>query len=116
MFLRIALVAQTVALLIQAVTAGLLLSSPDGRAAHSATALAVAATVLLYLVAAVMTRQRAAILPAVGMLVMTLVQMALGMAHVKSVHVPLGVLMFGGSLVQTTRIWTAGRLRTTSAA
>ncbi|MER6582734.1 hypothetical protein [Nonomuraea sp. NPDC001023] len=115
MFLRIALAAQTVALLLQAVTAGLLLSTPGGRAAHSATALAVAAAVLLYLVAAVMTKQRAAILPAVGMLVATLVQMALGMAHVKGVHVPLGVLMFGGSMVQTTRVWSAGRLRTTSA-
>ncbi|MER6512296.1 hypothetical protein ABT158_36190 [Nonomuraea sp. NPDC001636] len=115
MFLRIALAAQTVALLLQAVTAGLLLSSPGGRAAHSATAMAVAATVLLYLVAAVMTRQRAVILAAVGMLVATLVQMALGMAHVKGVHVPLGVLMFGGSMVQTARVWSAGRPRTTSA-
>ncbi|RSN11640.1 hypothetical protein DMB42_13785 [Nonomuraea sp. WAC 01424] len=115
MFLRIALAAQTVALLIQAVTAGLLLSSAGGRAVHSATALAVAATVLLYLVAAVMTRERAAIMAAAGMLVMTLVQMALGMAHVKILHVPLGVLMFGGSMVQMTRVWSADRARTASA-
>ena len=109
MFLRIALVAQTAALLIQAVTAGLLLSSPGGRAMHSATAVAVLVTVLLHLVAAIMARRRDVILPAVAMLVMTLVQVALGMAHVKSLHVPLGVLMFGVSMMRLGGSWSAGR-------
>ncbi|WP_101788559.1 hypothetical protein [Nonomuraea indica] len=107
-FLRIALLLQTLALLLQAVTAGLLLSSPGGRAAHAASAIAVAVTVLLHLVAALVIRRRDVILPAVGMLVMTLAQMALGMAHQKTLHVPLGVLMFGGSMLQLARVW-AGR-------
>ncbi|MFE3448671.1 hypothetical protein ACFXJ8_07000 [Nonomuraea sp. NPDC059194] len=109
MFVRIAITAQTVALLLQAVTAGLLLSSPGGRAAHSLFAVGVAAAVLLHLVAALVTRRMSAILPAAGMLVATLAQMALGMAHIKAAHVPLGVVMFGASMVQLSRAWSAGR-------
>ncbi|WP_031159444.1 hypothetical protein [Streptosporangium roseum] len=115
MFLRIAITAQTVALLLQAVTAGLLLASPGGRMAHNATAVVVVVTVLLYLVAALVSRRVGAILPAAGMLVMTLAQMALGMAHVKSLHVPLGVLMFGVSMVQLTRVWSVSRIQSASA-
>ncbi|MFD1933278.1 MULTISPECIES: hypothetical protein [Nonomuraea] len=109
MFMRIAITTQTVALLVQAVTAGLLLSSPDGRTMHSASAIAVAAAVLLHLVAALVTRRLSAIPPAAGMLVMTLAQMALGLAHVKTLHVPLGVLMFGVSLLQLGRAWSVRR-------
>lgn len=115
MFMRIAIMAQTAALLLQAVTAGLLLSSPGGRAMHGATAAAVMVTVLLHLVAAIMARRRAVILPAVAMLVMTLVQVALGMAHPKSLHVPLGVLMFGVSMMRMGQLWSAGRTRPASA-
>ncbi|MEW9554026.1 hypothetical protein [Nonomuraea sp. NPDC050783] len=115
MFLRIAITVQTVALLLQAVTAGLLLSSPGGRTMHSATAAVVLVAVLLHLVAALVARQRRAVLPAVGMLVMTLVQAALGVAHVKGVHVPLGVLMFGVSTVRLAQVWPTGRTRTAAA-
>ncbi|MFF3670973.1 hypothetical protein [Microtetraspora malaysiensis] len=125
MFLRIALLAQTVAVLVQAVTAGLLLSTPGGRTAHSATAIGVVVTVLLHLVAALLTtvpgsrapstRQRSTILPAVGMLAMTVVQVALGLAHMKAFHVPLGVLMFGVSMVRLNQVWSVGRAKTASA-
>ncbi|MFI6297125.1 hypothetical protein ACIBEJ_36425 [Nonomuraea sp. NPDC050790] len=108
-FLRVTLTLQTLVLLIQAITAGMLLSSPGGRAAHSVTAIAVVAVVLVNLVAALVARQRAMIVPAVVMLLLTLAQMALGMAHMKTLHVPLGVLMFGGSLVQTAQIWASRR-------
>lgn len=114
MFLRIAITAQTVALLLQAVTAGLLLASPGGRTAHSTMAIGVVVTVLLYLVAALVSRRLGAILPAAGMLVMTLAQMALGMAHVKSLHVPLGVLMFGVSMVQLARAWSVSHTQMAS--
>ncbi|MBN6051775.1 hypothetical protein JYK22_07495, partial [Nonomuraea sp. RK-328] len=115
MFLRVAMVAQTLALLVQAVTAGLLLSSPGGRTLHSATAVVVAVAVLVHLVAAIVTRSRAAVLPAVAMLVMTLVQMALGMAHVKVLHVPVGVLMFGVSVLRLGQVWPARRVHTAAA-
>ncbi|MET9341790.1 hypothetical protein [Nonomuraea sp. NPDC003804] len=115
MFLRIAIIAQTVALLLQAVTAGMLLASPGGWMAHSATAPGVVVTVLLCLIAALVSRRTGAIVPAAGMLIMTLAQMALGMAHVKSLHVPLGVLMFGVSMVQLARAWSVSRTETASA-
>ncbi|MEV1170938.1 hypothetical protein [Nonomuraea sp. NPDC049784] len=115
MFLRIAITAQTVALLLQAVTAGLLLASPSGRMAHSTMAIGVMVTVLLHLVAALLARRLSVILPAAGMVVMTLAQMALGMAHLKTLHVPLGVLMFGVSMVQLARTWSVSRTQTASA-
>ncbi|MET9338386.1 MULTISPECIES: hypothetical protein [unclassified Nonomuraea] len=115
MFLRIALTAQTVALLLQAVTAGLLLASPGGRTAHGATAVVVAVTVLLHLVAALVTRRSSDIVPAVGMLAATLAQMALGMAHMKTLHVPLGVLMFGVSMFRLSQTWSVRRTGTASA-
>ncbi|WP_214104546.1 hypothetical protein [Acrocarpospora catenulata] len=109
MFVRIAITLQTIALLLQAVTAGLLLSSPGGRALHSVSAIAVVVTVLLHLVAAITTRQRNVILPAVGAVAMTIVQIALGIAHVKSLHVPLGVVMFGVSLLRFGQVWAERR-------
>ncbi|MBF8193132.1 hypothetical protein ITP53_47185 [Nonomuraea sp. K274] len=109
MFLRITVIAQTVALLLQAITAGLLLSSPDGRMSHRAVAFGAVFTVLLCLVAALLTRRLSVILPAVGMLVMALAQVALGLAHVKTLHVPLGALMFGVSMVQLGQAWSVAR-------
>ncbi|NUW42103.1 hypothetical protein [Nonomuraea rhodomycinica] len=115
MFLRVAMAVQTLALLVQAVTAGMLLSSPGGRGLHAATAIAVMVAVLAHLVAAIVTRRRAAILPAVAMLVMTLAQVALGVAHVKVLHVPVGVLMFGVSLQRLGQVWPARRVQTAAA-
>ncbi|WP_214322151.1 hypothetical protein [Nonomuraea sediminis] len=109
MFLRIAITIQTIALLVQAITAGLLLSTAGGRTAHMTTAIAVAVAVLLHLVAALMTRRRNAISPAVTMLLATLVQIALGVSHVKAVHVPLGVMMFGASMMRLGQVWPARR-------
>ncbi|MBB6349399.1 hypothetical protein ACWGH8_06700 [Nonomuraea muscovyensis] len=114
-FLRVALLLQTLALLLQAVTAGLLLSSPGGRTTHAASAVAVLVTVLLHLVAALLARRSDVILPAVGMLVMTLAQMALGVLHLKTLHVPLGVLMFGGSMLQLGRVWAGRRVTVATA-
>ena len=64
---------------------------------------------LLHLVAALVSRRLSVILSAAGMLVATLAQMALGMGHIKTAHVPLGVLMFGVSLLQLGRVWSARR-------
>ncbi|GAA4224342.1 membrane-associated PAP2 superfamily phosphatase [Streptosporangium album] len=109
--LRVALALQTAALLIQAITAGLLLSTPGGRAMHSISSAAVVATALLYLVAAILVRRPGGglprmIVPAVAMVVFVLVQAMLGVAHMKALHVPLGVLMFGGSVMQLVRVWS----------
>lgn len=98
-----------VALLLQAVTAGLLLSSPGGRALHMASAVALDAVGLAHVVAAILVRWPGGgtakyISPAVALLVATVVAAILGEAHVKAVHVPLGVMMFGAGVLQLVRV------------
>jgi hypothetical protein len=112
--LRVTIALQTAALLIQAITAGLLLSTPDGRMLHGVSALAVAVTSLLHLGAAILVWRPGggsarAIPPAAMLLVFTLVQMVLVMAHMKALHVPIGVLMFGASVMQLGQIWSSPR-------
>ncbi|WP_219470270.1 hypothetical protein [Nonomuraea rhizosphaerae] len=108
-FLRITVLAQAAAFLIQAITAGQLLAMPGGRAAHMATAVIVVVTGVLHLVAALLVWRsdggpaRLAVSAAL-LLVLTLVTAALGVLHVKMLHVPLGVLLFGGSVMQITRV------------
>ncbi|GAA3426811.1 hypothetical protein ACWDTT_34415 [Streptosporangium sandarakinum] len=124
MFMKIfrgAVALQTVALLVQAVTAGLLLSSPDGRALHSATALVLLLTTVAQLVAAILVWRpgrgpaRFAVSGAIQ-LVLVLTQMALGFAHVKSLHVPLGVAMFGFSMLLLGQVTPFGGRRQAAAA
>jgi hypothetical protein len=112
-FLRAAITLQTLAVFVQAITAGLLLTSPDRGVLHSAGAYALFFVTLLHLIVAILVWRPGGgsptpILYAAGFFVLTLAQIALGIAHVKTVHVPLGVLMFGASVLQLARIW-AGR-------
>ncbi|XVQ83640.1 hypothetical protein ACQP2K_33110 [Microbispora siamensis] len=114
MFLRAAGTLQTAAVFVQAITAGLLLSSPGNGALHSAGAYTVFVVTLLHLVVAILTWRPGGgspmpILYAVGFLGLTLAQVALGIAHVKTLHVPLGVLMFGMSVLQLGWIWSGRR-------
>ncbi|WP_113703498.1 hypothetical protein [Nonomuraea lactucae] len=113
-FLRFVITLQTVAVFVQAISAGLLLSSPGGGALHSAGAYGVFVVALVHLVVAILVWRPGCgsprpILYAVGFLGLALAQIALGIAHVKTLHVPLGVLMFGLSVLQLVWIWT-GRL------
>ncbi|GAA2862927.1 hypothetical protein [Nonomuraea rubra] len=107
--LKAVAVLHVVALLFQAVTAGMLLSSPGGRALHGASAMALAVIGLLHLVAAILVRWPGGgsarfIGPAAGLLVFTIVAAVLGVMHVKTVHLPLGVLLFGGGVAQLLRV------------
>ena len=66
------------------------------------------AAAVLYLVAAVLAWRPGGgsprpILHAAGFLGLTLAQVALGIAHMKTLHVPLGVLMFGMSVLQLSQ-------------
>lgn len=104
-FLRATIALQTLAVFLTPVTAGLLLTTPSGLALHSASAYALYVVVLVHVVAAVLAWRPGGgsprpILHAVGFLVLASAQVALGIAHVKTVHVPLGVLLFGLSLLQ----------------
>ncbi|MEU8385203.1 hypothetical protein [Streptosporangium sp. NPDC048865] len=115
MLLRVAIILQTLALLAAPVTAGLLLSSPGGRALHSAAAYTVFAVAVLHLVAAVLAWRPGGgsprpILYAAVFLGLTLAQVALGIAQVKALHVPLGVLMFGMSVLQLSRVPIGNRV------
>lgn len=99
-FLR---VLQTLAVFFSAVTAGLLLTTRSGHPLHSAASYTVFVVAVVQVGAAVLAWKPGGgsprpILFAVVFLALVLAQVALGIAHVKVVHVPLGVLLFGVSL------------------
>jgi heme A synthase len=107
-FLRVTVALQTVALFLAPVTAGLLLTTPDGHVLHSASAYTVWVVAVVQVVAAVLVWRPGGgsprvVLYAVVFLGLVTAQVFLGIAHVTTVHVPLGVLLFGLSLVMLTR-------------
>ncbi|GAA3542925.1 hypothetical protein GCM10022419_023870 [Nonomuraea rosea] len=107
--LKAVVVLHVAALLFQAVTAGLLLSSSGGRALHTTSGIALAIIGLVHLVAAILVWRpgggRASfIAPAASILVLTVVAAVLGVAGLKVLHLPLGVLLFGGGVMQLGRV------------
>ncbi|RSO44267.1 hypothetical protein DMH15_09490 [Streptomyces sp. WAC 06725] len=107
-FLRTAICLQALALFLQAVSTGLLLTSPYGEVLHGVGARVMYGTSMLYVLAAVLAWKPGGGSPrpvwhATGFLVLASVQVVLGIAHVPSVHLPLGVLMFGLSVLALTR-------------
>ncbi|MFD9354669.1 hypothetical protein [Streptomyces sp. NPDC060031] len=103
-FLQVAIALQTLAIFCQAVTAGLLLSSSYGEALHSVGARVMYGASMLYVLAAILAWRPGGgsprpILYASGFLVLASVQVVLGVAHIPSLHVPLGILMFGLSVL-----------------
>ncbi|MFJ5722455.1 hypothetical protein [Streptomyces sp. NPDC093149] len=103
-FLQVAIALQTLAIFFQAVTAGLLLSSSHGEVLHGVGARVMYGASMLYVIAAILAwrpggRSPRPILYASGFLVLASVQVVLGIAHKPSLHVPLGVLMFGLSVL-----------------
>ncbi|GAB7035894.1 hypothetical protein AB0G35_29295 [Streptomyces sp. NPDC021749] len=107
-FLRIAIALQTLTLFLQAVSAGLLLTSSYGETLHSVGARVMYGASMLYVLAAVLAWKPGGGSPrpvwhASGFLVLASVQVVLGIAHVPSVHLPLGVLMFGLSVLALAR-------------
>lgn len=107
-FLQIAVGLQTLTIFLQAISAGLLLTSSYGETLHSAGARVMYGASMLYVIAAVLAWKPGGGSPrpiwyASGFLVLASVQVVLGIAHVPSVHLPLGVLMFGLSLLALVR-------------
>jgi len=108
-FLRVTIALQTLAVFLAPVTAGLLLTTPGGHVLHSASAYTVFVVAMVHVVAAVLAWRPGGgsarpILHAAVFLVLVLTQVALGIAHVKTVHVPLGVLLFGISLLRLAQV------------
>ncbi|MEV6974948.1 hypothetical protein [Kitasatospora sp. NPDC093806] len=106
--LQITVALQTLAILFQASTAGLLLSSAHGEVLHSVGARVMYGASMLYLLAAILAWRPAGgsprpILYATGFLTLASAQVLLGIAHIPSLHVPLGVLMFALSLLTLVR-------------
>ncbi|WP_066369691.1 hypothetical protein [Herbidospora mongoliensis] len=112
---RIVTLILAAALLIQGITAGLLLASPGGRGIHRATAILVVLAAIASLVVAIMTKDRKQIIPAVMILLLVFLQMYFGFAHFKALHVPIGMIMFGG-VVHTLGILYPSRRDTPVAA
>ncbi|MEU1459084.1 hypothetical protein ABZ467_00055 [Streptomyces sp. NPDC005727] len=107
-FLRTAIALQTLTIFLQAVSAGLLLTSSYGETLHGVGARVMYGASMLYVLAAVLAWKPGGGSPrpiwhASGFLVLASVQVVLGIAHVPSVHLPLGVLMFGLSVLALTR-------------
>ena len=107
-FLHVAIALQTLALLFQAVTAGLLLSSSHSEVLHSVGARVMYGASMLYVLAAILAWRPGGgaprpILYASGFLALASVQVVLGIAHIPALHVPLGVLMFGLSVLALGR-------------
>ncbi|WP_406101119.1 hypothetical protein OG698_02425 [Streptomyces sp. NBC_01003] len=107
-FLQIAIALQTLTIFLQAVSAGLLLTSSYGETLHSIGARVMYGASMLYVLAAVLAWKRGGgslrpVWHASGFLVLASVQVVLGIAHVPSVHLPLGVLMFGLSVLALAR-------------
>ncbi|MFF8726827.1 hypothetical protein ACF073_10080 [Streptomyces sp. NPDC015171] len=111
-FERVAIALQTMAIFFQAVTAGLLLSSAHGEVPHSVGARVMYGASMLYVLAAILAWRPGGGSPrpvayASGFLVLASVQVVLGIAHRPSLHVPLGVLMFGLSVLVLGRTLSA---------
>lgn len=103
-FLQVAIALQTLSLFFQAVTAGMLLSSSHGAVLHDAGSRVMYGASMLYVLAAILAWRPGGgsprpILYASGFLVLASVQVVLGIAHMPSLHVPLGILMFGLSVL-----------------
>ncbi|MFE7561990.1 hypothetical protein [Kitasatospora sp. NPDC057500] len=115
-FLQAAVALQTLAILFQASTAGLLLSTTYGETLHGVGARVMYGASMLYLLAAVLAWRPGGgparpVLYATGFLVLASVQVVLGVAHAPAPHVPLGVVMFGLSLLDLGRGLSAARHR-----
>ncbi|GGY66844.1 hypothetical protein GCM10010363_55130 [Streptomyces omiyaensis] len=109
---RAAVALQALALFFQAGTAGALLVSPQGALLHDVGSRVMYGASMLYLVAAIVAWRPGGgsprpVLYASGLLVLASVQVALGIAHLPALHVPLGVVMVVLGTLDLVRVLTA---------
>ncbi|MFJ5774481.1 hypothetical protein [Streptomyces sp. NPDC093094] len=107
-FLRTAAVLQTLALFFQASTAGMLLTSSHAYMLHDYGSKVMYAAAMLYVLATVLAWHPGGgsprpVLYSGGFLLLASAQVVLGIAHVASLHVPLGVVMFALSTLALVR-------------
>jgi hypothetical protein len=107
-FLKTATALQTLTLFFQSVTAGMLLTSSHGYLMHDIGSKVMYAAAMLYVLAAFLAWRPGGgsprpVLYATGFLLLASAQVALGVAHVPWLHVPLGVVMFALSTLALAR-------------
>jgi hypothetical protein len=108
---------QVLAIFVQAITAGLVVAGrPGAKPLHGTTATVTLLVGLLTLVAAILVWKPGGgsarfTVPSAILLVLLVVQSILGGNHVKAVHVPLGVALFGGVVVVALQAWSGPRAR-----
>lgn len=107
-FVQVTIALQTLAVFFQAATAGLLLSTSYGETLHGVGARVMYGATMLYVIAAILAWRPGGgsprpILYSSGFLVLASVQVVLGVARMPAFHVPLGVLMFGLSVLDLGR-------------
>lgn len=107
-FLKAATALQTLTLFFQSVTAGMLLTSSHGYLMHDIGSKVMYAASMLYVLATFLAWRPGGgsprpVLYATGFLLLASAQVALGVAHVPSLHVPLGVVMFALSTLALAR-------------
>jgi hypothetical protein len=110
---RVFVTLQAVAILGQAIFAGILLEG-DGRTLHAANSTSVHLFALLQAIFAILVwrpgRQSARyIMPSVLLLLFGILQSAMGGAHNRYIHIPLGALMLAGAIVLTVQVWSGRR-------
>lgn len=122
-FLQVSIALQTLTLFLQAASAGLLLSTSYGATLHDVGSRVMYGASMLYVLAAVLAWRPGGgsprpVLYSSGFLILASVQVVLGIAHMPALHVPLGVLMFGLSILALAHALpatlTASPLRRTS--
>ncbi|MFF5969588.1 hypothetical protein ACFY64_39045 [Streptomyces collinus] len=106
--LKTAIALQTLTLFFQSVTAGMLLTSSHGYLLHDIGSKVMYAAAMLYGLAAFLAWRPGGgsprpVLYATGFLLLASAQVALGVAHMPSLHVPLGVVMFALSTLALAR-------------
>ncbi|MCX5201371.1 hypothetical protein OG897_07885 [Streptomyces sp. NBC_00237] len=106
-FLRVSIALQTLTIFLQALSSGLLMTTSYGEVLHGVGARVMYGATMIYVLAAVLAWKPGGgsprpILHATGFLVLASVQVAVGIAHIPAVHLPLGVLMFGLSVLALT--------------
>jgi hypothetical protein len=109
---RVVLALQSTVVLAQAVTAGLMLMSHVGQPLHSAGGYTLFGLTLLHLLLAVLAWRPGGgspgpILYAAGFVGVVVAQVYIGIAHLMVVHAPLGVLLFGASVLYLARLRVA---------
>ncbi len=110
MALRVAVTVQTATVFAASITAGMQLTDRNLHAFHSATSYALFVVVLAHVATAILAWRLGhgsarPLLYAGIFLAGTLGQIILGLTGVRFVHVPLGVLLFGASVLELAWIW-----------